>query len=137
MNFESDLEKVNSKTPFCPLKGPKWGQPGPNPIFCQIIAIFTVKGPFCKLLTMAKSNFRKYDFTTVQKFQKGPFPVKMVKIGPKIRFVQSWPHLAHLGWSKGILELTFTKFEPYLIHNLLWGTSGANLVKIASWEPIF
>ena len=47
-NFESDLVKVNSKTPFGPPKGAKWGQSGPNPIFCPIIAIFAGKGPFWK-----------------------------------------------------------------------------------------
>ena len=47
-NLESDLVKVNSKTPFGPPKGAKWGQSGPNPIFCPIIAIFAGKGPFWK-----------------------------------------------------------------------------------------
>ena len=41
-----------------------WGQLGPNPIFCQIITILTVKVPFWKIWTMGKSNFLKFAFKT-------------------------------------------------------------------------
>ena len=62
MDLKSNLEKVISKTPFLTPEGAKWGQSGPNPIFCPIFTIFTVKGPFWKLWTMVKSNFRKNGF---------------------------------------------------------------------------
>ena len=58
-----------------------------------------------------KSKFRKSDFTTVQNFQKGPFPANMAMIGQKIGFGPDWPQLAHLGGQKGVLELTFTKSD--------------------------
>ena len=65
MNLKSDLVKVNSKTPFCPPKCANWGQSGPNPIFCPIMAIFTGKGPFWKIWTVVKSDFGKFDFDCI------------------------------------------------------------------------
>ena len=86
---------------------------------------------------MGKSNFRKSDFTTVQNFQKGPFPAKMAMIGQKIGFGPGWPHLVPLGGQKGVLEMTFSRSDSKFMNNLLQALPGANLVKIASQEPIF
>ena len=56
-----------------------------------------------------KSNFRKSDFTTVQNFQKGPFPANMAMIGQKIGFGHNWPHLATEGGAKWGLKVKFSK----------------------------
>ena len=55
-----------------------------------------------------KSNFRKSDCTTVQNFQKGPFPVNMAKIRQKIGFGPNWPHLAIEGGAKWGLKFKFS-----------------------------
>ena len=63
--------------------------------------------------------------------------MNMAMIGQKIGFGPDWPHLVPLGGQKVVLELTFTKSDFKFIQNMPQSPPGANLVKIASWEPIF
>ena len=63
--------------------------------------------------------------------------MNMAMIGQKIGFGPIWPHLVPLGEQKGVLEMTFSRSDSKFINNLLQASPGANLVKIASREPIF
>ena len=54
----------------------------------------------------------------------------MAMIGQKIGFGPNWPHLAPLGGSKVVLELTFTKSDFKFIQIMPLSPPGANLVKI-------
>ena len=75
---------------LAPPMGANGGQMGPNPIFCLIFTIFTMKGPNCQILTMAKSNLVKVN-------SKTPFcPLKVpnggAKLGLKVIFSKIWLH---------------------------------------------
>ena len=53
--------------------------------------------------------FQKFDFEIVNNLQKGPFTVKLVKIGQKIGFGPIWTPLDPLGEAKWGLKIKFSK----------------------------
>ena len=62
MNLKSDLEKVISKTPFCPPKGTKWGKMGPNgakSYFLPNHRHIRREGTFLKVLNSGEVRFSK------------------------------------------------------------------------------
>ena len=131
MNFESDLEKVNSKTPFCPPKGTKWGQMGPNPIFCPIIAIFTGKGPFWKFWTVVKSDFRNFDFWTPF---GPPFSGQVGPIGAKSYFLPDHCHIRRKGTFLKVLNSGEVRFSKIWFLDPIWPPQGRPMG--AKWGQI-
>ena len=117
MNFESDLEKVNSKTPFCPPKCANWGQSGPNPIFCPIIAILAGKGPFWKFWTVVKSDFRNFDFWTPF---GPPFSSQVGPIGAKSYFLPDHSHIRREGTFLKVLNSGEVRFSKIWLLDPIW-----------------
>ena len=128
-----DLVKVDPKTTFCPPKGAKWGQSGPNPIFCPIMAIFTGKGPFWKFWTVVKSDFRNFDFWTPF---GPPFSSQVGPIGAKSYFLPDHCHIHREGTFLEVLNSGKVRFLKIWLLDPIWpspsvarwGQLGPNLI---------
>ena len=121
MNFESDLEKVISKTPFCPPKGTKWGQLGPNPFFLPNHCHIHREGTFLEVLNSGKVRFLKIWFLDPI------WPPKGVQWGPNGAKSYFLPDLHHFYSEETFLQVTNNgkvKFWKILILVPIWPFQG-------------